>query len=289
MSISHGCEDKDLIRHIYRKRYPDFVLSFDDILKDALRSTVTADDVEIERLTDAKKKNVWRILNREIVQDLNNHIVPVFDIVDIGSRQIRWIGLSCSGIHNNNRYHYTVRPTLYRLIDELTDRQYEALACVICKMFGAQNVMLTAAGNEGGIDFFASISFSNSAHYLFGTKGPLRIVGQCKKYSSRDNVGHMKEFVQTLESVYNQSYRAGEILPHWFKATSGPIIGWHIANIGHQSGASDIAKNFGIITSNTKELIDLICKLKIPYNVDDKISYITTEIQHFIDVPEQVF
>lgn len=73
-------------------------------------------------------------------------------------------------------------------------------------------------------DFFARISFPQKAHFLFGTKGPIRIVGQCKKYANRDNVGHMKEFVTTMNNVYNKSYRAGEILPDWFKLEKGDII-----------------------------------------------------------------
>ena len=276
--------DKDIISHIYRRQYKTGALLFSEILRDALRSTITVDDVELDRLTDVKSKGIWKILHKEISQDLDKQIVPLFDIIDEESQKIRWIGTISSGIDNHKKNQYIIRPELYRLIDDLTDRQYESLACVLCQMLGANNVMLTSSGNEGGIDFLASIKFSASAHFLFGTKGPLRIVGQCKKYSSRDNVGHMKEFVQTLQNVYNNSYRAGEILPPWFKANSGPIIGWHIAHSGHQSGASDLAKNYGILISDTKELIDLICKLRIPNlcSYNNKIQYINVEIQHYL-------
>ena len=71
----------------------------------------------------------------------------------------------------------------------------------------------------------ARIPFSNKAHFLIGVKGPVRIVGQCKKYTSKDNIGHMKEFVTTSNYVYNRSYRVGEILPDWFKSERGHIIG----------------------------------------------------------------
>lgn len=277
--------DNDIISHIYRRQYHlDVTLQFKDILKDALRSTVTADDVEIDRLTDVKKRGLWRLLHKEISQDINRQIVPLFNIVDEMDQKIRWIGTSSIGVDCRKRYKYVIRPALYQLIDEFSYRQYESLACVLCQMLGAQNVMLTLPGNDGGIDFLASIKFSASAHYLFGTKGPLRIVGQCKKYSSSDNVGHMMEFIQTLQYVYNHSYRPGEVLPNWFKANPGPIIGWHIAHSGHQSGASDLAKNFGILISDTKELIDLICKLKIPCigARNDKIIYLNTNIQYFL-------
>lgn len=54
------------------------------------------------------------------------------------------------------------------------------MSCAICDLLGADKISLTAPGNEGGVDFFARISFPQKAHFLFGTKGPIRIVGQCK-------------------------------------------------------------------------------------------------------------
>ena len=144
----------------------------------------------------------------------------------------------------------------------------------ICDLLGADKISLTAPGNEGGVDFFARISFPQKAHFLFGTKGPIRIVGQCKKYANRDNVGHMKEFVTTMNNVYNKSYRAGEILPDWFKLEKGDIIGWHIANSGHQTGALDVAKNYGILVSDTKQLIEIICNSKIIRREKEPVKFL---------------
>ena len=33
------------------------------------------------------------------------------------------------------------------------------MSCVICDLLGADKISLTAPGNEGGVDFFARISF----------------------------------------------------------------------------------------------------------------------------------
>ena len=163
---------------------------------------------------------------------------------------------------------------LYKFFDKLNDREYEVMSCVICDLLGADKISLTAPGNEGGVDFFARISFPQKAHFLFGTKGPIRIVGQCKKYANRDNVGHMKEFVTTMNNVYNKSYRAGEILPDWFKLEKGDIIGWHIANSGHQTGALDVAKNYGILVSDTKQLIEIICNSKIIRREKEPVKFL---------------
>lgn len=61
----------------------------------------------------------------------------------------------------------------------------------------------------------------------------------------------MKEFVQTLNHVYNKSYRPGEILPDWFQTGKGSIICWHISHLGHQSGAMDMAKK---VQKNTETM-----------------------------------
>ena len=95
-----------------------------------------------------------------------------------------------------------------------------------------------------------------------------------QKYANKDNVGHMKEFVTTMNNVYNKSYRAGEILPDWFKLERGDIIGWHIANSGHQTGALDVAKNYGILVSDTKQLIEIICNSRIIRRETEPVKFL---------------
>ncbi len=263
-------ENKRIFQKMYRTRYEDKEYSFYDILKECLMGTITDDCVKAELLAQNKEIELWNKYKKENNEDIQNGIVPLFTIVDEKDRIVKWIG-NCDRF-KTRREQYLCRPALYEYIDKLDDRQYEIMACVICEFLGADKITLTDKGNEGGVDFFARIPFSDSAHFLFGIKGPLRIVGQCKKYASKDNVGHMKEFVQTLEHVHNKSYRVGEILPDWFKLERGAILGWHISNLGHQAGALDIAKNFGILVSDSKQIIDIICSAKEMrnYNLDSR-------------------
>lgn len=46
------------------------------------------------------------------------------------------------------------------------------------------------------------------------------------------------------------------------KLERGAILGWHILNLDHQTGALDIAKNFGILVSDSNQIIDIICRAK---------------------------
>lgn len=258
MSIN---ENTIIFNKLYRSHYDDKEYFFEEILKKAILRTLTDDTVKAETMAANKVNRLWNSYKKQYEEDVSNGIVPLFSIVNNYEKKIRWIGENLDT--DSRREYYKIRPELYKFFDKLNDREYEVMSCVICDLLGADKISLTAPGNEGGVDFFARISFPQKAHFLFGTKGPIRIVGQCKKYANRDNVGHMKEFVTTMNNVYNKSYRAGEILPDWFKLEKGDIIGWHIANSGHQTGALDVAKNYGILVSDTKQLIEIICNSKI--------------------------
>lgn len=269
MSIN---ENTIIFNKLYRSHYDDKEYFFEEILKKAILRTLTDDTVKAETMAANKVNRLWNSYKKQYEEDVSNGIVPLFSIVNNYEKKVRWIGKNLDT--DSRREYYKIRPELYKFFDKLNDREYEVMSCVICDLLGADKISLTAPGNEGGVDFFARISFPQKAHFLFGTKGPIRIVGQCKKYANRDNVGHMKEFVTTMNNVYNKSYRAGEILPDWFKLEKGDIIGWHIANSGHQVGALDVAKNYGILVSDTKQLIEIICNSKIIRKEKEPVKFL---------------
>lgn len=269
MSIN---ENTIIFNKLYRSHYDDKEYFFEEILKKAILRTLTDDTVKAETMAANKVNRLWNSYKKQYEEDVSNGIVPLFSIVNNYEKKVRWIGENLDT--DSRREYYKIRPELYKFFDKLKDREYEVMSCVICDLLGADKISLTAPGNEGGVDFFARISFPQKAHFLFGTKGPIRIVGQCKKYANRDNVGHMKEFVTTMNNVYNKSYRAGEILPDWFKLEKGDIIGWHIANSGHQTEALDVAKNYGILVSDTKQLIEIICNSKIIRREKEPVKFL---------------
>lgn len=269
MSIN---ENTIIFNKLYRSCYDDKEYFFEEILKKAILRTLTDDTVKAETMAANKVNRLWNSYKKQYEEDVSNGIVPLFSIVNNYEKKVRWIGKNLDT--DLRREYYKIRPELYKFFDKLNDREYEVMSCVICDLLGADKISLTAPGNEGGVDFFARISFPQKAHFLFGTKGPIRIVGQCKKYANRDNVGHMKEFVTTMNNVYNKSYRAGKILPDWFKLEKGDIIGWHIANSRHQTGALDVAKNYGILVSDTKQLIEIICNSKIIRREKEPVKFL---------------
>lgn len=265
-------ENQKIFDRIYRLKYEDKEYYFEEIIKDAILKELTKDMGTAETIAASRLNRLWNQYKREHEKDINNGIVPLFSITNEYDKKVRWIGNTL--ISKVQRQNYKIRPDLYKYLDSLNDREYELLLCVICELLGADKIYLTPKGNEGGIDFIARIPFSINSHFLFGIKGPIRIIGQCKQYSSKDNVGHMKEFITTINNVYNRSYRVGEILPDWFKIENGDIIGWHISNCGHQSGALDFAKNYGILVSDSKQLIEIICTAKRIRRQSNPIKYL---------------
>ena len=151
------------------------------------------------------------------------------------------------------------RPAILRKIDALTNREYEALACIVCESIGSTKTHITPPGNEGGIDFFATLSTNNSSHIFSSIGTEVRIIGQCKKYVTPVTVDKLEQFITTLQNVRHRSERVRKHIPGWFDDSRGPIIGWIIAHSGFQAGASDEAKNHGIIVSDSLDLAEALC------------------------------
>ncbi|AIV48798.1 hypothetical protein TR70_1129 [Burkholderia pseudomallei] len=149
------------------------------------------------------------------------------------------------------------RPALLREIDALNDREYEALGCVASLIAGADKALLTPPGNEGGVDFFARIKHPAFTHIFGGANTPIRIIGQCKKYSSPVTDDRIRDFTTTVRDVCHASLSMERLVPRWFRESGGPIVGWVISHSGFQSGAITRGRNQGFILSTSLDLAEL--------------------------------
>jgi hypothetical protein len=149
-----------------------------------------------------------------------------------------------------------------RAIDNLTDREYEALPCIALKIAGSRDYHLTPRGNEWGVDFFASLVNPSVFPIFDGFRAPIRVVGQCKKYENRLTVNEVKEFSRTLEGLRNRRPELERHVPNWFRVISGPIVPWLVCHSAAQSGALSLAKDEGIIISDSIDMAECLCFLK---------------------------
>lgn len=253
---------RDIFKFFTRTVIGEKIVSFDDIYLKAIENVLNKKGADRDNYYDANVKGHWNYILKTQEEEYNNkRIEPLFSVVNSTTRTIRCHAhekLSNTSSLTTRYQNLLSRPYILNEIDLITPRQYEALSVYICKLLNANNVYLTPAGNEAGIDFIATIAFSDDSHYLFGINGPIRIIGQSKKYSDPVKIDKIKEFNTTLNDVYHLTTKIRSILPAWFSQSKGIIVGWIIGHSGFQQGAKDRAKDFGIVLSETRDLGDLI-------------------------------
>lgn len=250
-----------VLNYFYRLPYSSSLIDFQELLISSFIKVLDRDSMSAEASISKLENTYWNELLRLQDEDSKRGIKPIFTIVDKQGKKVSFQHLSSNNGDRKQKIHNKMlraRPLILQQIDLLTDREYEALACLACECIGANNTMLTPAGNEGGIDFIATIKFPEKSHFLFGEKGPIRIIGQCKKYSTRVQVDKVKEFITTLQEVKNQTPSVERVIPNWFRSSSGPIIGWIISHNGFQAGSITKSMNHGFVLSDSIDIAQLL-------------------------------
>ncbi|MBP6894411.1 MAG: restriction endonuclease [Pseudacidovorax sp.] len=256
-------EKKELLAALHRTQLAPGNTDFRALLSQLAQTTLRKARSDADAFADVNLRKYWNWLAREIDEHIARGLTPFFLQATGGVFAISSAchTLAASG-NAQDRSRGTLamsRPQVLRQIDALTDREYEALACVSCTAIGSTQTLLTPPGNEGGIDFFATLSMHTKTHVFSAVGAEVRIVGQCKKYGSPVAVDKLEQFITTMQNVRHRSDRVRRHIPAWFEQSRGPIIGWVMAHSGFQTGAADEAKNHGIILSDTLDLAELIC------------------------------
>jgi hypothetical protein len=280
-------ERKKIYRFFTRKEIGNGNVSFDDILLEAIEVCLGKIGLVRDNYFDANVGRLWNYLLQEQENQHNlNGINPIFKVVNSTSRTICCYVSEKFSVSNDRKYYLLKsRPYLLNEIDLLNPREYEALAAFVCKLLGANNILLTPSGNEAGIDFVATIKFHENSHYLLGSNGPIRIIGQCKKYSSAVQVDKIKEFTTTLNEVHNLHQKVRKVLPSWFSQAKGPILGWVISHSGFQQGAKDKGKEYGLILSETRDLGEIIAASKKYYvnvPINTRHNFLRNEVSLYL-------
>lgn len=275
-------EKQLLHNYLVKNHFQDGIITFDSIMEDIGSKIFNKKGIDLTSFVQNTSKRHWNNTLKLIYEDEKRSIVPVFKIIDSKTKLLSYNNSLSNGFKaklNRDRVDFL------NFIDNINDREYEALCCVVLKSLGANNIMLTPPGNEGGIDFIATIKFSSTAHFLFGINGPIKIIGQSKFYGQKVSVKDIKEFDSTISDVQRLSPKVSQVLPDWFKKEKGPIIGWFIAHSSFQSGANDRSKNFGFINSDSRDIVEVLSKSKklLPYHATaERIQKMRDEINDFL-------
>lgn len=255
-------DKKDLLSALYRTELGAGNIDFRQALSALVESVLGKDRADADAFADANLKKYWNWLGKEVDAHSSRGLTPFFCLASDGGHYISSAShalAASSDAANRKRGSLALsRPFVLRQIDSMTDREFEALACVACSAIGSINTHLTPHGNEGGIDFFATLSIKTKTHVLSAAGAELRIVGQCKKYTSPVAVDRLEQFITTMQNVRHRSERVRRHIPAWFNESRGPIVGWVMSHCGFQTGAADEAKNHGIVLSDTLDLAELV-------------------------------
>ncbi|MHB9107876.1 MAG: restriction endonuclease [Armatimonadota bacterium] len=217
--------------------------------------------MESENYAEANRRRLWGFLLRRIEEDRKRGLQPTFRVISREARRMAWhasdISHTSSRTERRKMHLLRSRPILLNTVDYLSDREYEALACAICRLVGATSIQLTRQSNEGGVDFFALLPVHTSSHIFSSVGTSVRLIGQCKKYGDPVKVGDIKEFLTTVSDVKGKHNAVREHIPTWFHTIRGPIVGWLVSHNGFQNGVEDRAKDEGIILSDSFDLIEM--------------------------------
>lgn len=217
--------------------------------------------IDAQAFAHANEKKYWNWFIAELDEQRRRGILPYFTVVGGGTYAFTHTANSFQSSSDAKEQLIgqlaCSRPNILRQLDSLSDRQYEAMACVACNVIGARFQVLTPSGNEGGIDFIATLPMPSSSHIFSSVGSELRIIGQCKKYQTPVAVERVEQFIQTMNNVRYRSERVRKHLPAWFEEARGPIIGWIVAHMGYQTGAADEAKRHGIVSSDSLDMAEL--------------------------------
>jgi hypothetical protein len=253
-----------ILAWLYRREFAPRVYEFDNLLLDAAITLFRKPIQDAHAFVIRNSNLYWSRLDERLREDRASGRSPLFEVFDHNSKRVIWPPARHSITHPHRKSYRRLisRPTYLRAIDNLSHREYEALPCMALKMAGCRHWHLTPPGNEWGVDFFASFLNPSVFPIFDGFRAPIRIVGQCKKYENRLSVKEVRDFSRTLEALRNRKPEIEKHVPNWFRLISGPIIPWLICHSAAQSGALSLAKDEGIVVSDSIDMAECLCFLK---------------------------
>ena len=237
------------------------VRSCRSLLDWAVRGCFKMDAVEAAAYTEATLFSFWNHVIKVTEGHAKRGISPSFSVQSSETRTFHCYPVPNEerGSLRRNAARAQERPAFLRMIDRMTDRQYEAMSCVLLEALGATKIDLTRPGCDGGIDVFGLIERAYASHLFGGAHHPIRFVVQAKMYKTAMPADRMKEFLQTLSELWHGGQlKTDAIVPNWFRAARGPIIGLVVSHNGFQAGADSRARSHGILTADSVDVAEVI-------------------------------
>lgn len=150
------------------------------------------------------------------------------------------------------------RDKMSELIQNISWREFELLSKIILKYNGLNDITITRAVDDQGLDFYGYFKpdYSNmSTRFL--TNINLRIVGQVKHSAKKIKVNHSK--ISSFGTEINRLRKKSppnyfKELPDAFFHSELPLVGIFISNSLYLPKAESFSKDYGIIIWNGSQI-----------------------------------
>ena len=257
---------------------------FEQNLITALETVNKYDRIKSEYEANRYCSNLWHLFKNFNQSFVSKGIYPYYEITDdtlfkyrlFHSEQLTDTKKSII-LKNKLKRRFEIK----KFIDELSWREYESVGCYISQLCGANNnyIHLTPSGNERGIDFLSIIPAYGKFHLFPNHYKRIKLIGQSKKWDSstpRERVSLMND---SIENIRRKNSDVLELIPDWFLTENGSYQGIIFSHSGYQSGALDLAREYGIITADSFDLTEII---SLKYDLTYDIDKITKELENGI-------
>lgn len=253
-----------IIDQIFWKTHSDRFISLETEITDVVTSLNGGDRISAENYSDRNKPRIWNEFVKRIDEEKRKNLEATFSVVDSDRLLLSWdlyVNADDNADLVEKKLRLQVKGALLRFFNDKSNigsRQYEALGCLICELSGASKWHLTPSGNEFGIDFVALVPSVGNTHLFPSTSNQIRVVGQSKRWTSRVKREKVDYLANRLDYIRKRSHHVDRVLPAWFQAARGAIVGCMIAHSGTQSGGHIIANDQGIIISDTRDIAEIV-------------------------------
>jgi hypothetical protein len=263
------------------------VHSCESLLNQAAQACFKYDAYSAAAYTESNKTEFWNFVVRANEQHTARGVSSSFSIQSSETRSFHCYPAPdlLRGKARLNAIRVQDRPAILRMIYDLSDREYEAMSCVLLEALGATRVNLTRKGTEGGVDAFGLIEHARASHLLGSIHHPLRVVVQSKMWRNPIGPDAMKVFLQTLHEVKEGGQpKTNAIVPSWFREARGAMIGLVVSHKGFQSGADSRARSQGILVADSIDVAEVIAVRRNLYGSErrDKVGACLKRIEELL-------
>jgi len=198
-------------------------------------------------LTDYEKIQGWIIgaIKKQLQQEIDNGLSRRFEFSNVAPDVL---------ISLRDPSFDSAVADMSQAIENLSWRAFEHFSRHVLRINGVQPCKVLRGTKEEGIDLCGLMDLSPHLPSAIWKNATLRVLGQVKK--ARVGQPDVRLFHTDLSSCARGEGEGHRQTPDWFKASKAPVLGFVFAFRGFAGTARTWAKTNGILTKDSRQMID---------------------------------